>query len=593
MNSDAHQLEARITSIHRRDTLLHMPDSGCWHFFLDHQERLACRFAKTAGGEWIKEELLAAVKAEFWHTVQDHRGKIHGVFNDTDGLLWHLQEKDSAWIKTAIAAPCASHRKPLYLQNHRSGLELIAAELGNIKDPVCLRLYRFEQEQWADLGLLPVSSLINSISELEQWQIRMDSKNLVHCLFPAAESGTVSLFHQECLPFRRDKIKSIRLSANWRPDMGSALAINQHDLLHILWVDGKTNELKHRRKLPGGWPSGGWQPEQCLASWSMENLPPILMVQGDLLLAAWQQGSKIHGCLSHNQGVTWDSPASFPEMGEPVVLRYISEDAKGEQYSSFALGDLPGSILSPALFLAPPEFLFGGLPQEAKEPAQPFLPDETSFPAIKGAKQEKAAPDIKAIETGKESNLSFFIQQHNDYFQRLTKQVEELRLANQQLEQEISDKNMELIAANSLARQQEARAKLLVQQTYNQGEHYKMMESSLKQLKAENTQITSQIQKNTTLIESYKEELKLAREELRGASFQLKEKDGEILHLKQRLQAKEQETMEALRQLTDKTRQLQESDKRLKETENILQEAQRKISERKPGILERIVRSIQ
>ncbi|MEW6663469.1 MAG: hypothetical protein ACOY9Y_07865 [Bacillota bacterium] len=596
MSSDTYPLETKVTTNHRRDTLLHIPDLGCWFFFLDYQERLACRYAKTAGGEWTKEELLAGDKVDFWWAAQDQSGQMHVVFNDNDGLLWHLNKKHPTWSKAPIAAfSPTGHRKPLYLRKYRGGLELIAAILGEPKETACLKLYRFEKEQWLDLGSLPISPLINSISMLEQWQIGMDSKHLVHCLFPDMESGAARLYYQECLALRQNTIKSIQLSSNWRSDMGSSLVIDQNDILHILWVEGKTKELKYRRKQPGGWPSGGWQPEQCLTTWAENYLPPILMAQGDLLLAAWQQGKQIYGCLSHDNGVTWDCSSSFPGIQNAAVLRFISGSASGEPkgFNAFALGDMPGSILSPALFLSPPDFLLAGPPAEPAEIDQPIQPEEPPFSEANSGEQAKETPEEKKREIEKEGDLSYFIQQHNDYFQRLIKQVEDLRLANQQLEQELSEKNKELIAANNLARQQEARARILAQQSYSQGEQYKTMESNLKQLKQEYAQMASQLQKSTTQIDSYKEELKLTRDEIRVTSLQLKEKDGEILQLKQRLQTKEQEAMEALRQLTDKTRQLQEADKRLKETESLLQEAQRKINERKPGLLERITRSIQ
>lgn len=596
MNSNPNPFETKITANHKRDTLLHIPDLGCWFFSLDHHERLACRYAKTAGREWAKEELLAMDKVDFWWVYPDHDGQMHVVFNDNDGLLWHIKKRHSAWNKTPIAANTpAGQRKPLYLHKYRGGLELIAAIIGEHKLTINLQLYRFAQEQWNDLGYLPIALSINSDSLLEQWQVSIDSNHLVHCLFPEMLSGTARLYYLECLALQQDSVKSVQLCSDWYSDMGSSLVIDQNDVVHLLWIDAKTLEMKYRRKLPGGWPAGGWQPEQCLATWAADNLPPILMVQGDLLLASWQQGKQIYGCLSHDNGVTWGSSSSFPGTQNAAVLRIISGGASGEPkgFNAYALCGLPGSILSPALFLSPPDFLLAGPPGEPAEKNQPILPEDNLSSEVCGGEQAKDTPAEKNREIEQEGDLSFFIQQHNDYFQRLIKQTEDLRLANQQIEHKLSEKNKELIAANNLAKQHEARARILAQQSYNQGEQYKTMELNLKQLKQEYAQVISQLQKNTNQIDSYKEELKLARDETRVMSLQLREKDGDIKHLKHCLQAKEEEAMAVQRQLADKIKQLQEIEKRLKETEGLLQEAQRKVNERKPGLLERITRSIQ
>ena len=162
----------------------------------------------------------------------------------------------------------------------------------------------------------------------------MDQSGRTHLL--ATDEPGSALWYL-ALPSKPGRIQaSIQLDVSLSAQICPALSFDQDKNIHLAWLSAKDNELCYRFYVAGGWPVGGWQPEQVI---EIEKEPKFIsFITQNSNLQLWVQsrdgGIKAYEVGSGNTGMVRD----FPEFLSPVRV-----GLPGRTELSLAVRDQDGS----------------------------------------------------------------------------------------------------------------------------------------------------------------------------------------------------------------------------------------------------------
>ncbi|KKM12381.1 hypothetical protein SY88_04365 [Clostridiales bacterium PH28_bin88] len=557
------------------------PDSSYWYLYLNPNRQLAFRLASSPDGEWSEEEILPVGGAGDWVVAVDGGGDLHGVGFEAEGPR-HWCGRPGYWEEQALTHFVDKHDKifPLFLGHRQDALHLVYLTHGPLSGDWSLNYTEWSNLTWGEPLILASAEDTGWECQPEYWSADMDSQGLLHLVYAQPDFDRWKLYHRSLVPGSTSG-KAFLLCASAPPGILPGMVIDLQDDVHLLWVDAESGELKYRQRQKGGWPRGGWLKEHVITPWAQDYLNPVLLIQGETVAAAWQQAGRVCGCISKDAGKSWEPTSALAGLKDTWLARYVSGRQPGEMVAhwSFCTNSPPSNLVTPTLFLVPVL-----LQQEVSEATSP--------------PEQPAAVEKHCQEPGQD--LSFFIQQHNDYFQRLIQQVEDLKYTNTQLELALQEKIRELNAAANLSRQAEARARSLSQQMLTQHDTIKLMESNLQRATGERGSLMTENQKLTQQLEALKEEIKshltAQREketELVNQKRVVREKENELAAARQALREKEAEAVTLARYLQEKEHSLAALDRQLRDVQELYRQAQQKLAERKPGLLERLSKAIQ
>lgn len=92
--------------------------------------------------------------------------------------------------------------------------------------------------------------------------LAMDRYGGIHLLLRDMERN--SLIYQYRSQVQNARTEQLLLTSALQPEALFVLSLDINQAVHIAWHDPKNQIISYRKKIAGGWPHGGWQPEKSL-----------------------------------------------------------------------------------------------------------------------------------------------------------------------------------------------------------------------------------------------------------------------------------------------------------------------------------------
>ena len=320
-------------------------ENNIWKFSQNNNNEL-CYKIMYGAGKWTKESMIDKDVLGFAVTVEED-GKIHAVYNCTNGQIKYCTLKDNQWIGRILYLMDSSKYEISNLKVSIIGgemhlfyllIEIDASDRGVLIHSI------WNGKETKTTKLLDIT-LIPDVND--NYTVNVDDESNIDVLFITDEENDITLNYCRYRNHRWTLVK--RLYCIQGSDIGFEM-LNDQQNIHILnkYKENSSYYLDHVREEI----NGDIQKFQVHES-RQELTEPILFKSNDKLYTCWLEANRIY--YSVFDGENWSSPIYFDRGNEYKVRRYhfyivCDKEAPIYEREIYGTGDIDLDMLFPSEF---------------------------------------------------------------------------------------------------------------------------------------------------------------------------------------------------------------------------------------------------
>lgn len=219
------------------------------NYFLQLSEREIILYRRSQRNNWSERKIIFSNCLSF-HAAPDREGVLHILAADSNHDLCYLLADENSVRKAPFII--SKSQAPFLFAFSATGHAYFCGSIaGRLIEAVFSAGHGWSERKVA--AGLEASSPAG---------LAMDRYGGIHLLLRHMEKNT--LIYQYRSHVQNSRTEPLLLASDIEPETICVLSLDTKQAVHVAWYEPKNQKVNYRKRISGGWPHGGWQPEQSL-----------------------------------------------------------------------------------------------------------------------------------------------------------------------------------------------------------------------------------------------------------------------------------------------------------------------------------------